>query len=308
MSVIKQLRFENTTAQIAQTKVEALNNSAITLSSAHTSLEDNNDPVYTVGLAVDGKTITQTTQDGLSTTLKLKYHAAVTTEGSEKEAYIALEDNTGVSVTEGEINISDIIGSAVLKSASYNENTGILTLTFATDETIDVDLTNLLDINDIIIKNNGSEDYLVFDIVDPKAEQSQSTLGVKLADVTYTQGTSSSDADLSVSTTNGKMLDATDAIPAIKSYVDDVTDKVASLVENLDVAGSVLEDYTKEADVKGDIASTDTIKQAFNKIENNIETNELVTSAALNDLNARIDEINTKLTQINNAISALQGN
>ena len=78
MSVIKQLRFKSTTAQIAQTNVEALNNSAITVTSEHTALEDNNDPVYTVGLAVDGKTITQTTQDGLSTTLKLKYHAAVT--------------------------------------------------------------------------------------------------------------------------------------------------------------------------------------------------------------------------------------
>lgn len=306
MSVIKQLRFKSTTAQIAQTNVEALNNSAITVTSEHTALEDNNDPVYTIGLAVDGKTITQTTQNGLSTTLKLKYHAAVTTEGSEKEAYIALEDNTGASVAESEINISDIIGSAVLKGASYNENTGILTLTFATNETIDVDLTNLLDINDIIIKKDGSEDYLVFDIVDPKAEESQSTLGVKLADVTYTQGTTSTDADLSVSTTNGKMLDATDAIPAIKNYVDDVTGKVASLVENLDVAGSVLEGYTKETDVKGDIVSTDTIKQAFNKIENNIEANELVTSASLNELNTRIEEINAKLTQINNTIASLQ--
>ena len=81
---------------------------------------------------------------------------------------------------------------------------------------------------------------------------------------------------------------------------------MASLVENLDVAGSVLEGYTKETDVKGDIVSTDTIKQAFNKIENNIEANELVTSASLNELNTRIEEINAKLTQINNTIASLQ--
>ena len=68
----------------------------------------------------------------------------------------------------------------------------------------------------------------------------------------------------------------------------------------------MLEGYTKETDVKGDIVSTDTIKQAFNKIENNIEANELVTSASLNELNARIEEINAKLTQINNAIASLQ--
>ena len=76
--------------------------------------------------------------------------------------------------------------------------------------------------------------------------------------------------------------------------------------EVFDVAGSVLEGYTKETDVKGDIVSTDTIKQAFNKIENNIEANELVTSASLNELNTRIEEINAKLTQINNTIASLQ--
>ena len=51
---------------------------------------------------------------------------------------------------------------------------------------------------------------------------SQAQFGVKLADVTYTATSGNTPANLTVDTTNGKVLDASDAIPAIKGYVDDV--------------------------------------------------------------------------------------
>ena len=227
MALLKQIKFGSTSTPIAMTQVaiNANSNKALSVVATNTGLDVEQDPVYTLALAVDGKTITKTGNDGLATALKLTYHAAVS-EGTPKGAYIALEDNTGTSVANAEVMVSDIIGNGVLKSASYDETTGVLTLTFATasgtDTTVDIDLGALLDIDDIVIKSDGSANYLSFDLADPSAETGQAVLGVKLADVTYTASTTTTDADLTVNYTNGKMLDATDAIPAVKAYVDDV--------------------------------------------------------------------------------------
>ena len=235
MSVLKQIKFGSTSTPIAKSVVAINSKSTKALSVVATNdqLTDNADPTYTIALAVDGKTITKTGNDGLATALQLKYHAAVT-EGTPKGAYIALEDNTGASISGSEIPVADIIGNGVLKSASYSETTGVLTLTFATasgtDTTVQIDLGKLFDIDDIIINStDGSANYLSFDIVDPSTETGQAVLSVKLADVTYTATVpGTSEANLTVDTTNGKMLAADDAIPAIKSYVDDVLDNAST--------------------------------------------------------------------------------
>ena len=235
MSVLKQIKFGSTSTPIAKSVVAINSESTKALSVVATNdqLTDNADPTYTIALAVDGKTITKTGNDGLATALQLKYHAAVT-EGTPKGAYIALEDNTGASISGSEIPVADIIGNGVLKSASYSETTGVLTLTFATasgtDTTVQIDLGKLFDIDDIIINStDGSANYLSFDIVDPSTETGQAVLSVKLADVTYTATVpGTSEAKLTVDTTNGKMLAADDAIPAIKSYVDDVLDNAST--------------------------------------------------------------------------------
>jgi len=236
MAVLKQIKFGNSATPIAQTQVAINNDSNKVLSvvGTNTGLGDEENPLYTIALAVDGKTITKTGNDGLATSLQLKYHAAVTTEGSEKGAYIALEDNTGASISGSEVMVADIIGNGMLKSASYSETTGILTLNFATasgtDTTVEIDLGKLFDIDDIIINStDGSANYLSFDLANPAAETGQAVLSVKLADVTYSATVpGTSEANLTVDTTNGKMLAADDAIPAIKNYVDDVLENAST--------------------------------------------------------------------------------
>lgn len=234
MAVLKQIKFAGaltpTPIAITQVALAQDNVSALSMQSSNTGINDNADPLYTLKLAVDGKTITGTTE--LATALKLSYHAAVTTEGSEKGAYIALEDNTGTSIANSEIPVEDIIGNGILQSSDYDTETGILTLTFAnadgTTTDVEVDLKELFDIDDIVVDQTTAKDYLSFTVADPAAEEGQAVLGVKLADVTYTGTSGSTPATLTVDSTNGKMLDATDAVPAIKSYVDDVAEQVTN--------------------------------------------------------------------------------
>lgn len=430
MAVLKQIKFGNSTTPIAMTQValaEEGNAAALSLQSANTAVNDDADPLYTLKLAVDGKTITGAV-NGLATALRLTYHDAVTTEGSEKPAYIALEDNTGASIANSEIPVSSIIGNGVLKSASYSQTTGVLTLVFATasgeDETVDIDLGALLDIDDIIIDQTTAKDYLSFTVTDPASETGQAVLGVKLADVTFTAASGGSSASLTVDTTKGKMLDASDAIPAIKQYVDAQTTDLAvtaqgdnyitaaqdaennkkinvtadvqaltatagtpgvydaagqqttapvagtlsgvadSLADGEDIAAKVKtyvdgaiaiegarSDAKNKADIKaaiegldvtdtevdsqyvsavsetdgkvtvsradvsaaklnnyvkgtseGPIAATDTINQAFSKIEVTIENNEETTSQALNDLEAKINDMDKAADAVNGQV------
>lgn len=227
MAVLKQIKFGSTSTPIAMTEVAIDSESSKVLSVVGTNTGVNVDanPVYTLAVAVDGTTITKTGNSGLATALKLTYHAAVTT-GTPKGAYIALEDSAGNSIANSEIPVSNIIGNGVLDSSSYDSETGILTLTFKNADgsttDVDVDLKEMFDIDDIIVDQTTAKDYLSFTLADPAAEEGQAVLGVKLADVTYTASSGNTPADLTVSTTNGKMLDASDAIPAIKGYVDDV--------------------------------------------------------------------------------------
>ena len=72
-------------------------------------------------------------------------------------------------------------------------------------------------------------------------------------------------------------------------YVSQVSETDGKIsVERKDVSGAKLNNYTKgKAELP--LAATDTINQAFSKIEVSIENNEETTSAALNNINAKID-------------------
>lgn len=224
MAVLKQIKFGNSTNRIAYTEVAIKDESknALSVVGTNTELEDAN-PLYTIALAVDGKTITKTGKDGLATALALKVEAA----SGENKARIALVDSNGGSgyAELSSVNIEDIVGSGIVQGSAYEPSTGMLTITWAgstgeNPKTTSIDLGALLDIQDIIIKSD-SADYLSFATVDAGTETGgQAQIGVKLANVTYTP-TGTSEADLTVNTDNGKML-AADAIPAIKGYVDDV--------------------------------------------------------------------------------------
>ncbi len=223
MAVLKQIKFGSSINRIAYTEVAIKDDSknALSVVGTNTALEDAN-PLYTIALAVDGKTV-KIGDKGLETSLALKVKAA----SGENKARIALVDSKGAEGYSelSSVNIEDIVGDGLVSDARYNPADGKLTITWAgsgNDKTTEIDLGALLDIQDIIIKSD-STDYLSFAAVDAGTENGgQAQIGVKLADVTFTPTSDSIPAKLEVSTTNGKLLDAEDTITAVKGYVDDV--------------------------------------------------------------------------------------
>lgn len=84
-------------------------------------------------------------------------------------------------------------------------------------------------------------------------------------------------------------LDGTDATIAGKVVTSVVqTDGVVGTSNKSYLVDVTLADFSKTTDT-GAITSSDTVESALSKIENNITDNEEVTSAALNDLNDRLD-------------------
>lgn len=103
-------------------------------------------------------------------------------------AHIALVDEDGAELST--INVSDIIGNGVLRTSSYNKETGILTLTFAQasgiDKTEEINLAEMLDINDVKVAD-GSTNYMGVDLTG--GENSQAVFSIKvsrMADPTLT--------------------------------------------------------------------------------------------------------------------------
>ena len=211
MAILKKILFPGMTeaAQIAVTQLKpkadaenAIN--ALTLTGENTKVDDNGHPVYTIGLAVDGKTILKGENDALKSGLKLVYHEANKAGDTEQSAHIALTDNDGVELSV--IPVSNIVGNGVLKSSAYDAATGILTLTFAqadgTEKAVEVDLKAMLDINDMSIAE-GSKNYL--EVALGTAEgATQAVFGAKIVKV--------------AEATNSKtgLVDAKD----VKDYVD----------------------------------------------------------------------------------------
>lgn len=411
MNVLKQIKFGSTSTPIAKSVVAIDSKSkALSVVATNDQLTDNADPTYTIALTVDGKTIAMG-DNGLETSLILQVKAAEETGENPKKARIALVDSDNAE--RSSVNIEDIVGSGIISGTAYDPSTGKLTITWAgsteqSPKTTVIDLAELLDFEDITIKN-GSTEYLSFEKVSPApgTDAGQAQLGVKVADVTFTAASGKNPANLTVDTINGKILDASDAIPAIKQYVDAQTTDLAvtaqgdnyitatqdaqnnkkinvsadvqaltadagtpgeyaadgsqtkapvagtlsgttnSLADGADIAAKVktyvdgaiaieaarsdaknkadiaaldftdtpadsqyvtkvdeangvvsvaradvsaakLNKYTKGT-TKGSIAATDTINQAFSKIEVRIDNNEQVTSAALNSINAKIE-------------------
>lgn len=228
MAILKQIKFGNSVNRIAYTEVAIKDESkkALSVVGTNTALEDAN-PLYTIALAVDGKTVA-IGDKGLETSLALKVEAASGDGLNAKKARIALIDSKGAEgYTElSSVNIEDIVGDGLVSNASYNPADGKLTITWAgsgDDKTTEIDLAALLDIQDIVIAE-GSGDYLSFAAVSPTpgTDAGQAQIGVKLANVTYTPTSGPTPANLTVNTASGKLLDAEHTITAVKGYVDDV--------------------------------------------------------------------------------------
>ena len=245
MAILKQIQFGTGTPVAIAKSVVAINSnstSALSVVATNDAVTDNADPTYTIALAVDGQTILKGAS-GLETALALNYSSAelYTAEDEQEDpthiegtvktpAKINLVDqkgSTGFNVLSS-VNVDSFIGDGIVENSSYTPSTGILAITFKGQSSpTQIDLGALLDIQDIVIKSD-STDFLSFSAIDPGTESGgQAQIGVKLADVTYSAASGNTPANLTVSTTNGKVLDASDAIPAIKDYVDASASAVA---------------------------------------------------------------------------------
>ena len=164
----------------------------------------------------------------VSSNLTLDYNAGSQGQGATITLKSAQRSGE-TQVTYGTINVSDIIGNGVLKSSSYDQTTGLLTLTFNTaeggDNVVTVDLGNLLDIDDILVGTN-STDYLNVTLTPSNSsidtDGSQATIDVKLVDpsTASAQSTGLTDAwkvkqyvdakssDLAISATGDDYIDA----------------------------------------------------------------------------------------------------
>ena len=159
----------------------------------------------TIGFQQDGKTI--------QSLVKIAYidgQAAGKTDNDR----IALTDVNGVELTH--VDVQDIIGGGIVDHVVYNKDNNTLTIYWIGGAETTIDLSELFDISDWAVKSD-STDFLSLTVNVSTAE-----IGVKKADVTFTPAAGSNPANLSVNTTNGEILVASDAIPAIKSYVDAV--------------------------------------------------------------------------------------
>lgn len=115
-----------------------------------------------IDVNVDGETIVIAEGGALNAQVTLTYVPANEDGGAKLELKRA--DDEVVST----IDVADILGNGMLKGASYDKATGILTLIFGTasgeEKPIEVDLKALLDIDDVIIAE-GSENYLGVDLI-----------------------------------------------------------------------------------------------------------------------------------------------
>lgn len=148
-------------------------------------------------------------------------------------AHIALVDEEGTELST--VPVSDIIGNGVLKDSNYNATTGILTLTFAqasgVDNSIEVDLKAMLDINDISIAE-ASKNYLEVTLGTAGTEgDTQAVFGAKIVKVSE-----ATDAKTG-------LVDAKD----VKDYVDGKTVDLAVTAEGDSyVSASVKSDDNKK--------------------------------------------------------------
>lgn len=128
---------------------------------------------------LDKLAASKTLNDSYEFTGKLKYVGAVANGAA---AHLALVDEDDKELST--VAVSDIIGNGLLSGSAYDKATGKLTLTFntasGTTTPIVVDLTAMLDINDVLIAE-GSKKYL--DVNLEGGENSQAVFSVKTVKV-----------------------------------------------------------------------------------------------------------------------------
>lgn len=176
----------------------------------------------------------------LDSALTLKYVAGT----ADVPAYIALLGKDDADL--GKVNVSDIIGNGVLKSTAYDASKGILTLTFSTvtggEETVDVNLKEMIDLGDLFVADN-SKNYLDIQQVANQTADAEDKDQLSFAIKTKALADATDDAT--------GLVDAKDA----KDYVDAAVDGVAAEGDTY-VSASY-------ADRKVTVAATDSTKASL---------------------------------------------
>ena len=135
--------------------------------------------------------------------MEIKYVPAVTGDDidSAVAAHIALCDKNGKELSI--VNIDSIVGNGTLKSSSYDKNTGVLSLVWNKADgkttTTQIDLSAMLDINDVLI-NDNSKSYLDVDL--SGGENSQAVFKALIKKVAEATASSTGLADASVCLSN----------------------------------------------------------------------------------------------------------
>ena len=112
----------------------------------------------TLEVKVDETTIDKEYISGNSGLKRLKSVVQVGWDATNKK--IVLKDKNGnILANGGEVPLSTMLGSGIITNNTYNETTGILTITFQGGATADINLLKLIDINDASVYA-GSENYL----------------------------------------------------------------------------------------------------------------------------------------------------
>lgn len=193
--------------------------------------EDEDFKTYTIGVVVDGKTVT-VGESGIAATKTLEY---VATSG-KVAAHIDLKNAAGE--VESTIQVSDIIGNGVIDHTSYDKESNSLSLFFKqADGTLKeekVNMKELIDIDDIFI-GDDSQNYLKV-----TNDASTATFGVKIktmAETSYTPG--SIVTGLVDSADVKKYIDSMSSDLGITAEGDDYIDASVNAVDNKHVNISV---------------------------------------------------------------------
>ena len=249
---------------------------------------------YDLKVNIDASTIMRDANGVLSAkkTIAIVEGAADTEEKGHK--YLALKAENGV--IENKIDLCDIVGTGLVKSASYNNTTNKLTLTLATADgaatkPFEIDLSELFDINDIAIQEDSSN-YLTF-----TANVSTGQIGANMVSLLDGEG-----KPLSGIVANG-LLDASVA----KSYIDQkTTDLAVSASGDTYVDASVDADNNKHINVAAKlneltVGKEDGADTTISGVSTTLVSGGEVASKVSTFTNARIDE---EIKKLNNDVTS----
>ena len=178
---LKQIQIGQEKMPISMPRVTVAPESTTVLAvkSEHTSVDDTEDASYALDLKVDGKTITKS-EEGLFVNLKLYYDDATKRLGFSQLG----QESKLIGGTE--VDMSKVfVNETLLKTSAYDETNGKLTLTFNTkegDKNVDVDLSKLIDINDVSVKEE-SKKYLTVAPEVLETDGSQAVFSLKVVNL-----------------------------------------------------------------------------------------------------------------------------